>query len=91
MTIDELIELAEGARADLCGHAQVRIAYQPSYPLRAVLHSVTIPPGAESSCLYGPGATAAGPESDGTFPWLATGDIPDGENPYAPLWSWHGF
>lgn len=37
MTIDELIELAENARQDLGGHAQVRIAYQPGYPLRAAL------------------------------------------------------
>ena len=37
MTIDELIELAPDAREDLGGDAQVRIAYQPGYPLRAAL------------------------------------------------------
>ena len=43
MTIDELIELATEAREDLGGEAQVRIAYQPGYPLRAALSCVTIP------------------------------------------------
>jgi hypothetical protein len=43
MTIDELIELAQEAREDLGGDAQVRIALQPAYPLRAALLYVTIP------------------------------------------------
>jgi hypothetical protein len=43
MTIDELIELATEAREDLGGDAQVRIAYQPGYPLRAALQYVTTP------------------------------------------------
>ena len=43
MTIDELIALAEEAREDLGGDAQVRIACQPGYPVRAALQYVTIP------------------------------------------------
>ena len=90
MTIDELIELAEDAREDLGGDAQVRIAYQPGYPLRAALACVTIPPSTDPSDLYGPDETAAGQQNDGTFLWLATGDLPDRENPYAPGWAWLG-
>jgi hypothetical protein len=90
MTIDELIELAEDARQDLGGHAQVRIAYQPGYPLRAALRCVTVPPSTDPSDLYGPDKTAAGQENDGTFLWLAAGDLPDRENPYAPGWAWLG-
>lgn len=37
MTIDELITLAEEAREDLGGGAQVRIAFQPGWPLRPAL------------------------------------------------------
>jgi hypothetical protein len=85
LTIDELIELASEAREDLGGDAQVRIAYQPGYPLRAALQYVTVPPE-----LYGPDESAAGQENDGTFLWLATGDLPDRENPYAPQWAWLG-
>ena len=84
MTIDELIELAGDARDDLGGGAQVRIAYQPGYPLRAALHCVTIPHSTDPEHLYGPDQTAAGQQDDGRFLWLATGDLPNRENPYAP-------
>jgi hypothetical protein len=90
MTIDELIELASQAREDLGGDAEVRIAYQPGWPLRAALACVTIPYSTDPSDLYGPDETAAGQEKDGTFLWLADGDLPDHENPYAPEWAWRG-
>ena len=54
MTIDGLIELAQDAREDLGGDAQVRIAYQPGYPLRAALGFVTVPPSTDPSGLYRP-------------------------------------
>ena len=90
MTIDELIELASEAREDLGGDAEVRIASQPGWPLRAALAYVTIPPSTDPSDLYGPDETAAGQENDGRYLWLATGDLPDRENPYAPEWAWLG-
>jgi hypothetical protein len=90
LTIDELIELAAEAREDLGGDAQVRIAYQPGWPLRAALQYVTVPPSTDPAELYGPGGTAAGQENDGTYLWLATGDVPERENPYAPEWAWLG-
>ena len=90
MTIDELIELARDARKDLGVGAQVRIAYQPGYPLRAALRYVTVPFSTDPSQLYGPDETAAGQQGDGTFLWLATGELPDRENPYAPGWAWLG-
>lgn len=88
MTIDELIELAAEARGELGGDAQVRIAYQPGYPIRAALAYVTIPHSTNPSDLYGEDEMATGQQNDGTFLWLATGDLPDGENPYAPEWAW---
>ena len=42
VTIGELIEMATEAREDLGGDAQVRIASQPGWPLRAALACVTI-------------------------------------------------
>jgi hypothetical protein len=90
MTIDQLIELAAEAREDLGGDAQVRIAYQRGYPLRAALQYVTVPVSTDPAELYAPDETAAGQENDGTFLWLATGDLPDRENPYAPPWAWPG-
>jgi hypothetical protein len=67
MTIDELIELAQDARKDLGGDAQVRIAYQPGYPLRAALGFVAVPPSTGPSGLYGPDEAAAGQQDDGTL------------------------
>ena len=90
MTIDQLIELAVEAREDLGGGAQVRIACQRGYPVRAALQYVTVPPSTDPAELYGPDETAAGQENDGTFLWLAAGDLPDRENPYAPEWAWLG-
>ena len=63
---------------------------QPGWPLRAALACVTIPHSTDPSDLYGPDEIAAGQEKDGTFLWLATGDLPDRENPYAPGWAWRG-
>lgn len=88
MTIDELIELAAEARDDLGGGAQVRIACQRGYPVRAALEYVTVPRSINPSELYGPDETASGQQDDGTFLWLAVGDFPDRENPYAPGWAW---
>jgi hypothetical protein len=88
MTIDELIELAAEARGELGGDAQVRIAYQLGYPIRAALAYVTIPHSTNPSDLYGEDETASGQQNDGTFLWLATGDLLDGENLYAPEWAW---
>ena len=90
MTIEELIELARDAREDLGGDAQVRIACQPGYPLRAALSYVTVPSSTDPAALYGTDETAAGEEKDGSFLWLATGDLPDGGNPHAPEWAWPG-
>jgi len=90
MTIDQLIELAVEAREDLGGDAQVRIAYQRGYPVRAALQYVTVPPSTDPAELYGPDETAAGQQNDDTFLWLAAGDLPDRENPYAPGWAWLG-
>jgi hypothetical protein len=90
MTIDQLIELAREARQDLGGDAQVRLACQRGYPQRAALQYVTVPPGTGPADLYGPDETAAGQQRDGTFLWLAAGDLPDRENPYAPGWAWPG-
>jgi len=90
MTIDQLIELAVEAREDLGGDAQVRIAYQRGYPLRATLQYATVPFSTDPAELYSPDETAAGQQHDGTFLWLAAGDLPDRENPYAPGWAWLG-
>ena len=90
MTIDQLIELATEAREELGGDAEARIASQPGWPLRATIACMTIPRSTDAADLYAEGETAAGQQDDGTFLWLATGGVPDGESPYAPQWAWDG-
>jgi hypothetical protein len=51
---------------------------------------VTAPYSTDPAELYGPGETAAGQDKNGTFLWLATGELPDRENLYAPGWAWLG-
>ena len=51
---------------------------------------MTIPYSADQSDLYGLDETAVGQENDGAFLWLAAGDLPDDESPYAPGWAWLG-
>ena len=85
MTIDDLIAELEEARDALGGEAEVRIAYQPSWPLRATVAHVTVP----GEDPYEEGEQACGQDSDAKMVWLAAGDsLPWDENPYAPRWAW---
>jgi hypothetical protein len=87
MTIDQLIEAATEARDELGGDAEIRIAWQPDYPIRGTLQAVTVP---ESDDPYEEGESAAGQENDGHMLWLAAGAVGYGENPYGPAWAWGG-
>ena len=88
MTIDELIEELESARDDLGGDAEIRIAYQPGWPLRATVASVTVPPSGDPDELYGEDDRTAKQDNDGHVLWIAAGNAPYDENPYAPRWAW---
>lgn len=87
-TIDQLITELEAAREDLGGDAEVRVAYQRSYPLRLGITGVRVPDSSNAEEIYDFEHSAAGQERDGTFCWLAA-DQPDApENPYGPDWAW---
>jgi hypothetical protein len=85
MTIDELIEMAEDARVELGGDAEVRVAYQRNYPIRGTVEKITIP---QSEEPYATNEQAAGQENDGRMLWIAVGAVSDGENSYGPSWAW---
>lgn len=90
MTIDELISELEEARESLGGQAGVRVAYQPSYPLRGTIARVTVPDCTDADHLYSESERAAKQDEDGTFAWIAVGSAPYDENPYGPSWAWTG-
>ncbi len=84
-TIDDLIAELEEARETLGGDAEVRVAYQPNWPLRGTIARVTV---AEFDDPYAEGETAPGQEKDGKLLWIAVGSAPYDENPYGPRWAW---
>lgn len=87
MKISELMGELEEAAEDLGEDAEVRVAYQPSWPLRATLRYITV----ASGSTYDEDEEAPGQEEDTAMVWLAVGDgVPFGENPYAPRWAWQG-
>lgn len=89
MTIADLIADLEQAQEELGPQAEVRIAYQPNWPLRATVAHVTL--ASDPDEPYGEGEQAAGQENDGQMVWLAADGARYGENPYAPRWAWrHG-
>ncbi len=87
MTLDEMISELEDAREDLGGDAEVRVAYQPNYPLRGTVAAVTVP---DTDDPYSEGEAAPGQEHDGHMAWIAVGPVYGDENPYGPEWAWGG-
>lgn len=85
MNIDDLIQTLEEAREAMGGDADVRIAYQPSWPLRGNVVEVTYNHNGDPDADFAPGTPA-----DEAICWLAAGEVGYGENPYAPRWAWDG-
>lgn len=77
MLISELIEqLQDKLKWD--GDAEVRVAYQPSYPLRAEISNVTfVEPDADDD-----------DEPQEKILWLAVDGVYSSESPYAPRRAW---
>lgn len=81
MTVNELLELLENAADRGHGDTEVRIAYQPNYPLAARIACVTTPDDLDDE---------EDEDEEDTEPvlWIATRDVPASENPYAPRAAW---
>lgn len=82
MNINELIAALEEQREWVGGETEVRIAYQPSYPLAGSIDNVTSLPINIS--------TRDDDEdfSDDAFVWIAVGVVNHDESPYAPRLAW---
>jgi len=93
MTLDELIDTLTELQEEGYGDARVRLAFQPSWPLRLTVGSITArheeDDGEEPDEEYDgpvnvppPGIEPDGP--DQYIVWIADGGHPDNESPYAP-------
>lgn len=88
MTIDELISDLEDARENMGGGTEIRVAYQPNWPLRATISNTTIPDDPDDM-NDDPDAEEDPRDDDRDFFWIALGEgQPYGERPYAPEWAW---
>jgi hypothetical protein len=90
MTLDELISELETAREDMGGDAEVRVAHNENWPVRATVARVTTPTAPDADYLYSDDERAYGQDEDGNMVWLATDSAPYSESPYAPKWAWTG-
>ena len=71
-TVDDLLGVLTEVSDAGYGDCKVRIAYQPSWPLRARVENVT----------------AIEDEEGGMVIWLAANESVYGEDPYAPREAW---
>lgn len=89
MNVGELKEMLEDVDDDL----EVRIAAQPSWPLRFTLRSVVTPEAfaeARAQEAWDAGVERPDdeePDEDANFLWIVQGDHPS-ESPYAPRIIW---
>ncbi len=81
MTVGELIDYLGQYDED----AQVRVAYQPGYPLRAKVVSVIA-----QSEIYAEELADTAEEYGDEVVWIATDSVGGAEDPYAPTEAWSG-
>lgn len=91
MNIAELIDRLEDARASLGDEAEVRIAYQPNWPLRGTVAAVTIPqddeePHCEDHVCFVANCTDCLAESEEAEARAEAGSAPHTDNDDKMLW-----
>lgn len=91
ITVRDLIDLLEQYDDDL----EVRVAYQPNWPLRGTVDTVTSSDEIRESTAYGADDEDGYAERDHTtdddqFVWISVGSAPYGEDPYAPTAAFSG-
>lgn len=90
MNVGELKEMLEDLDDDL----EIRLAHQPSWPLRFNLRSVVTPEGHMEALRQEAWDAGRDPdeveadEDNSKFVWLVEGDHPYDESPYAPRILW---
>ncbi len=82
LTVADLIDALSDADPD----AEIRIAYQPSWPIAASVSSVTSD--AEARADDPDDEPRAGGRPEPGVIWLACGALPYDESPYAPRGAW---
>ena len=82
MTVDEMIERLQEAADDGFGACELRLAFQPSWPLQFEVGGIATPD-VESRATDEPDEE---PKETTPVVYITEGDHPRNDSPYAPAW-----
>lgn len=83
MNLDELIDLLSDIRDDVGGNTEVRLAFQPNWPLAYHISNVTVASSDEDDDFEEDSDSA----DQKPIVWIAEGSHPS-DSPYAPRSAW---
>jgi len=73
MTVNEMIERLQEIAGDGFGESDLRLAFQPSWPLQFEIGGIAVPD--------------EEPDNGAPVVYVVEGSHPDGDSPYAPSWA----
>jgi len=83
MTVNKMIERLQEVADDGFGEYEVRLAFQPSWPLQFTVAGIAAPDD-ESRAMGEPDEE---PDDAASVVYLVEGGHPDDDSPYAPAWA----
>lgn len=83
MTVNEMIDRLQEAVDDGFGECEVRLAFQPNWPLQYDIAGIATPDG-ESRAQGEPDEE---PDDAASVVYLVEGGHPNDDSPYAPAWA----
>lgn len=83
MTVNEMIERLQDVAEDGFGECELRLAFQPNWPLQFTIAGITIPDDESRSM----GEPDEEPDDAASVVYLVEGGHPTDDSPYAPAWA----
>jgi len=83
MTVNEMIERLHGVAEDGFGECELRLAFQPSWPLQFRIAGIAVPDD-ESRGMSKPDEE---PDDAASVVYIVEGNHPQDDSPYAPRWA----
>ena len=83
MTVNELRERLQDAADEGFGQCEVRLAFQPNWPLQMMVAGIATPDDASRAM----GEPDEEPDDAGSVVYITEGGHPTDDSPYAPAWA----
>ena len=83
MTVNEMIERLHEVAEDGFGECEVRLAFQPNWPLQFTVGGIATP----EDESRGMGEPDEEPDDAASVIYIVEGDHPRDDSPYAPAWA----